>query len=412
LISCTDQQEKKLIHGVNNCMPRPLTYAPIPKFTDVVKAFIIGKRTNLEGLAKPWLLSNEKSYWFSRSAWSLYAVVKFRMMTKSLDKISIWLPSYFCNESTIPIRTLGCSISFYPVLYDGTPDAKYFDLMLEKGLPDIILFVHYYGKPTISDKIYNLSKKNKIWLIEDAAHCIAPDDNIGRYGDFVIYSPHKIFAIPDGGLLLIRNDGPNNISYDFLDKFGFNELYYSIIHKNSKLLISDTHKWVFKRLLQMLGFRRDGKSVEFKSLESIKSIDTFPHPMMSSISYRLLGFMISKMDAEKNNRKANQIKWYSSLRSYVLPNLIEVHDIEYTPYLAQFVFNDVKIAESFFIFLKSIKIPVSTWPDLPPEVLMRPSYYNKTIKMKDMCFYLPVHQSINPNNIELITDIIDLKEGW
>ena len=29
-------------------MPRPLTYAPIPKFTDVVKAFIIGKRTNLD----------------------------------------------------------------------------------------------------------------------------------------------------------------------------------------------------------------------------------------------------------------------------------------------------------------------------------------------------------------------------
>jgi hypothetical protein len=29
-----------------------------------------------------------------------------------------------------------------------------------------------------------------------------------------------------------------------------------------------------------------------------------------------------------------------------------------------------------------------------------------------MCFYLPVHQSINPNNIELITDGVDLKEGW
>ena len=392
-------------------MPRPLTYAPIPKFTDVVKAFTVGKRTNSGDLAKPWLLSNEKSFWFSRSAWSLYAVVKFRMMTKSLDKISIWLPSYFCNESTIPIRTLGCSISFYPVLYDGTPDTVKFDLMLDKGLPDVILFVHYYGKPTISDKIYNLSKDNNIWLIEDAAHCIAPDANIGRYGDFVIYSPHKIFAIPDGGLLLIRKDGPSNISYDFLDKFGFNELYYSIIHQNSKLLISDMHKWVFKRGLQMLGLRRAGKSVKFKSLESIVSIDNFPHPMMSSISYRLLGLMTSKMDAEKNNRKANQSKWNSSLRSYLLSNLIVVHESEYTPYLSRFVLNDSKKAESFFNFLNSVKIPVSTWPDLPPEVMSRPSYYNKTIKMKDTCFYLPVHQSINPNNIELIMDDVGLKEG-
>ena len=99
------------------------------------------------------------------------------------------------------------------------------------------------------------------------------------------------------------------------------------------------------------------------------------------------------------------------MRSYLLSNFIEVHEGEYTPYLAKFAFNDAKIAEKFFIFLKSIKIPVSTWPDLPPEVMMRPSYYNKTIKMKDVCFYLPVHQSINPNNIELIMDGVELKEG-
>lgn len=392
-------------------MSKVLTHAPIPIFKDIVKALIFRKKTNLVDLANPWLLSNEKSYWFSRSAWSLYAVVKFRMLTKSLDKISIWLPSYFCNESTIPIRTLGCSISFYPVLYDGTPDATKFDLMLDKGLPDIILFVHYYGKPTISDKIYNFSKKNRIWLIEDAAHCITPDDNIGKYGDFVIYSPHKIFAVPDGALLLISENGPNNISFDLLDKFGFNDLYNSIIYKNNKLLISDAHKWLFKRILQILGFRRVSKSLTFKYSESTLSIDTFPHPMMSSISFRLLRSTIFKINAEKNKRKANQSKWHSTLRSNLLSNFIEDHEGDYTPYLAKFAFNDAKIAEKFFIFFKSIKIPVSTWPDLPPEVLLRPSYYDKTIKMKDRCFYLPVHQSINPNNIELIMDDLNIQDG-
>ena len=35
-----------------------------------------------------------------------------------------------------------------------------------------------------------------------------PEGNIGKIGDLVLYSPHKHLPIPNGALLVIRDDGP------------------------------------------------------------------------------------------------------------------------------------------------------------------------------------------------------------
>ena len=97
-----------------------LTYAPIPEWGHIAKA-IINKQHSNEKLAEHWLLNNEKSYWFSRSAWSLYVIVKFRMLISSENQIKVWVPSYFCNESLVAIRSLPVTLYFYPVLSDGKP---------------------------------------------------------------------------------------------------------------------------------------------------------------------------------------------------------------------------------------------------------------------------------------------------
>ena len=63
-----------------------LSYAPIPEWEHIAKS-IVSKQLSDEKLAESWLLNNEKSYWFSRSAWSLYVLVKFRILRAQTIKL-------------------------------------------------------------------------------------------------------------------------------------------------------------------------------------------------------------------------------------------------------------------------------------------------------------------------------------
>ena len=64
------------------------------------------------------------------------------------------------------------------------------------------------------------------------------------------------------------------------------------------------------------------------------------------------------------------------------------------PYLAGFECNSMQIAETIIFSLQKNKIPVSTWPDLPPEVLADQKKHHVAIKMRLNRFYLPVHSSL------------------
>ena len=70
------------------------------------------------------------------------------------------------------------------------------------------------------------------------------------------------------------------------------------------------------------------------------------------------------------------------------------------PYLAIFVASDTVKAEVFFDLLQTSKIPVSTWPDLPPEVVNNSKRHKNAIKMRKTRLFLPVHSSLNPEQIK------------
>ena len=355
------------------------------------------------------MLNNEKSYWFSRSAWSLYVIVKFRMLISSENQIKVWVPSYFCNESLVAIRSLPVKLYFYPVFSDGKPDLVEFKKLIGDSSPDVILFVHYFGKQVLSEELYDLAQKNDAWLVEDAVHCLKSSKRIGNQGDFVLYSPHKLLAIPDGGLLVIREEGPSKITSNLLEKFNFNELYYSVINMRqfSNLI---AYKWLLKRLLQKLGINSIHNKIKFNNEEPLMSIEQLPHPKMSRVAKKLLSNMID-LDVESKNRENNQQEWNTGL---ALKNILgeDINIISsyesYIPYLAIFVANDTAMAEKTFDLLHKYKIPVSTWPDLPPEVVKDSNVQRVAIEMRATRFFLPVHGSINSDNIRSsLTNILN-----
>ena len=375
-----------------------LTYAPIPEWAHIVKS-IINKQLSNEKLAEFWLLNNEKSYWFSRSAWSLYLIVKFRILISPENQVKVWVPSYFCNESLVAIRSLPVKLYFFPVLFNGKPDLTECNKMLDDCNPDIILFVHYFGEAIFSEELYHLAQKNDAWLVEDAVHCIKPSQGIGNQGDFVLYSPHKLLDIPDGGLLVIREQGPSKITSELLEKFNFNEVYDSIINmqKSSNLF---PYKWLLKRLIQKIGLHFSHKKIIFNSENKTPDLKHLPHPKMSKLSNKLLSNM-TDLDKESENRKNNQKEWESSLtKKNILGddlNIISSHK-SYVPYLAIFIASDPEMAEFFFDLLHKSKIPVSTWPDLPPEVVKDNKKQRVAIEMRATRFFcqfiLPLTQPI------------------
>ena len=370
-----------------------LTYAPLPKWQHVCKA-IVGSSKSDKELEVPWRRNGEECFWLSRSSWSLSVISKFRMHVKSRNNICVWLPGYFCNTSIAPLRDLGATLLFYPILKDGNPDLSVFDKMLDDGVPDLIVSVHYFGKPTLLEGLREFSAKTQAWLVEDAAHILRPVKGVGQFGDFVLYSPHKFFPIPDGGLLVSRATGPSKITKYMLNKFNFKSIYSSVIDKGkpSNIIL---FKWVLKRLLQKYFVHTRFVKSTFVDDITFMNARQFIHPKMSQLSKRLLILILPKLNEESHVRKRNEKIWLAKLSDQNLDkDGVKLFTESQDPYLAGFECNSMQIAENISFSLQKNKIPVSTWPDLPPEVLADKKKHHVAIKMRLNRFYLPVHSSL------------------
>ena len=134
------------------------TNAPLPSWGHIFKAVLSLEVVSKE-LAKPWILDGEDWFWFSRSAWSLYYIAKLYAHVMDKKNTVIWFPDYFCNSSISPLRELGLAIKFYPILKDGNPDISACGEMISEGKPDLIVAVHYFGKPALLEKLSDFSAK-------------------------------------------------------------------------------------------------------------------------------------------------------------------------------------------------------------------------------------------------------------
>ena len=79
-------------------------------------------------------------------------------------------------------------------------------------LPKVVVPVHFAGQPCDMKKIYQLSKKYKFKILEDASHAIGASyekKKIGscQYSDITVFSFHpvKIITTGEGGMALTNN---------------------------------------------------------------------------------------------------------------------------------------------------------------------------------------------------------------
>ena len=347
-------------------------------------------------------LSPKKGYWdsrlgehqfyLSRSSWSILSICMFRLKKLNQKSINVFLPNYFCNDPIPLLNQKNINLIYYEIDDQFEPDFQNLNNLSETAKPDIFLGVHYFGNPLVSNFLKNFCIKNKCWYIEDATHCLKRDKVIGTQGDFVIFSPYKHLAIPNGAILIVRSDGPSKLNVENYSNLNINqflkielkkfEFKKGLIKKDIFLSI----KWVAKKIILLFLneiniFSSYYKEIYKKGLKPnyFERIDSYK---ISFISKHL----ISRYDLDKISslRTRNQKMFIE-----VIENKVKVHKkfnskhnyFNHSPYLLPIILKSDD--EAFELINK--RIPIIRWPLYPKESL------NTSKKFENIYFILLNH---------------------
>lgn len=376
---------------------RPLTMAPLPKWVDLFLFLLNSTLLPDAALAAPWCRSDDEAFWFSRSAWSLAVVARWRQLLGNKENVIVWIPDFFCNASLAPLRDMGVQPVFYPVTNQLAPDLNACHALASARSPDIFVLVHYFGMPTPAEQIAVFCKKHGAWLVEDATHVLQPVSGVGETGDCVLYSPHKHLPIPDGAVLIVRANGPAELASQKLKMSTLRKICIAVVdsHGTSN---RQAVLWLCKRILQLMGFRSRRSTSSFLA-KTEPSVSAIANPGMSSVTRRLLRRLTGNLADVARRREQNARNWRDAMLWANPVRPVNMLFDEPTPYLGAFACQQETDAEVLFDFLQRTGMPVTTWPDLPPEVMDHRKEHHSAMALRHNRFYLPVHQSIDQQQI-------------
>jgi hypothetical protein len=327
--------------------------------------------------------------------------------------VAVWIPDLFCNSSLEALRAGGVELTFYPVTEQLAPDMAVCRAMQRRQSPDIFLLVHYFGRPTATGAAAEFCARAGAWLVEDAAHVLRPVHSVGTAGDFVLYSPHKHLPIPEGAVLVVRPDGPAHLGPDRIASFGAPSAWVGQLGDLRQKLRCFTSRsrartllWLGKRVAQKLGLRSwNPTRIPYSEQARPGSANAvlLASPDHGCLARRLLTGLIADLPAIARWRERHQLLWDELLLSGSGPKPVAATERpsrrEWTPYLAGYRMDAVS-SEATYAEWQRDGLPVTTWPDLPPEVVASPNEHPIAWGIRHNRMYLPVHQSLSM--VELI----------
>jgi hypothetical protein len=360
-------------------------------------------------LAAPWHREGEVAGWLSRSAWSLALIALWRGDRVSTPAVTVWLPDYFCNASLTALRQTGAKLLFYPVTEAMEPDFSVCRALADKASPDIFVLVHYFGKPASIADAVEFSKRHGAWLIEDAAHVLRPVNGVGSAGDFILYSPHKHLPIPLGAVLVVRPDGPGKLGSSGITSFGLPDNWPERLSALQRQLDISYNSgrvkaavWLIKRVLQKFGLHGLGCTTTpfAEPLDSPQvQSSQLGSPYLGSLARRLMAGLNLRLGDVTLQRQRHQLildELLANNNAHLehLASVARPVHREWAPYLAAYT-ADQAAAASNFEALQRRGVPVTTWPDMPPEVIALREQHSTAWYLRHSRFYLPVHQSLS-----------------
>jgi hypothetical protein len=357
-----------------------ITTAPLPAWRDFAAVFARDDGTDDAELAAPWRRADEAAFWFSRAAFALAAVAH----AEAVPAPSVWLPDYFCNQSTAPLRQSGAQIAFYPVGADLEPDWSACERLAAVAAPDLFILVHTFGRNTDGVRARAFCDLVAARLVEDAAHVVRPQPGVGEVGDFVIYSPQKVLAVPDGGLLLVR------------DSTQAPAIEAAIRHMGSRAHAPWT--WFAKRGAQKIlppaayaPLRRDLAFTDDPAYAPLP-----PTPALSVAARRLLARAPTTLPAAVLERRRNAMALRQCLAPVNAPRpFFRAEDEGPAPYRLVLDCANPRNAQVWYHRLGAAGVPVESWPDLAPEVTDSPQRHAIAIELRRRLVFVGIHQTLD-----------------
>ncbi|MBI5162505.1 MAG: hypothetical protein HY985_01235 [Magnetospirillum sp.] len=327
-------------------------------------------------LAEPWLSRDALgAVWLSRTAWSLAALADAFAATYH-RRPQVAIPDYICSQSLWPLRQRA-DLVFYPIGRGSVADEiQHFDMLL---------LVHAFGWPADTAAARQRCDAVGALLIEDAAHVLRPIPMIGHAGDVVLYSPHKLLAVPDGAVMVVRP--------------GARPLERALHQAVCGLgwAHPPTRGWRVKRALQrsplgpLLARLRPGGQPEF--LTDPAEMPLSSTPMISPGAAGLIA------RADLDTIAARRLENARALAAAVTPlspwQPLRPLEAPVAPYRLPMRCDTTAAAVALYARLRAAGLPVESWPDLPgaatAESLAR--------QLRNTVLLLPCHQSLAPQQL-------------
>lgn len=133
-----------------------------------------------------------------RNAWKFVnARSALAHLIQAVDAPRLLLPAFICPELALAARE-GVSVGYYPLNAGFSPNVDALLGILQPG--DCVVGVDYFGRQPESDfRAIVKDRKDVVW-VEDRAQALLPASE--PWADWVLYSPRKLFGVPDGGILV------------------------------------------------------------------------------------------------------------------------------------------------------------------------------------------------------------------
>lgn len=188
----------------------------------------------------------DEGFLMSQSWISLWIIIKLYSQIFN-SKPALLIPEYYCDDTLSHLRG-SANIEYYKLDEKLRIDVdKIKKQIKDNNHYDFLVAVHYFGKEYDFNNIKAFCKNNKVLLIEDAVHVAIPNGKIGKYGDFIIYSPWKIYGLYDGAILNVNSDTIFELSKDETCKKI--EQIISELHETRSLKIN---AWKIKKIIQRI----------------------------------------------------------------------------------------------------------------------------------------------------------------
>ena len=255
-----------------------------------------------------------KNIFLTNSCTSALEICALTIGLKTSDEVIV--PSFSFITSASSFARTGCKLRFCDIEKKTLmPSLEDITKCINKKTKAIVI-VHYQGYSVdYLDKLKNICKKNKIFLIEDAAQAFGSyfkNKALGSFGDFACFSFHETKNLHSGagGMLVVNNKKYLNKIRIIHDK-GTNRYlmnlkkikYYSWVDIGSAFLMTElSASYLNPQIKYFKKIYKKRSKLYFRYQKLLSKIDNGNFYIPNNFKYRY-NFHAFVLILEKNNRE-------------------------------------------------------------------------------------------------------------